>query len=94
MIKPGTVSVAEVAKESVRVYPNPAKDVLKIAVDKTNSSPVSVTVYNIVGSKMYASTLKVQNGEATVPVTQLAPGTYIYEVTIGEASYKGRFIKE
>jgi hypothetical protein len=94
-IKPFVVSVKDVvAKHSVRAYPNPAKNELKFIIDKKEASEVGVVVYNTFGSEVYVNTIAVNGGEATMPVKQLASGMYIYELKIGDAEYKGRFIKE
>lgn len=92
MIKPGTVGVNDIdAKTIVRVYPNPAQEVLKISVD---ASEIDVTIYNVFGAKVYGNTVKVVGGEATLPVKQLAAGIYIYQVKLGEAVYQGKFMKD
>lgn len=93
-IKPGTVGVNEiVGTAGVSVYPNPAKDVLKMAVDN-KVSEVEVTLYNTFGARVSANTVKVDGAEVTLPVKHLATGLYIYEVKVGDATYKGRFMKD
>jgi len=38
------------------LYPNPVKDILNIKFDKKVDSDVTIEVYNLVGTKMFANT--------------------------------------
>lgn len=94
-IKPQAVSVREVVIKNVAgVYPNPATDMLTISLDKNTGTEVGISIYNSLGAEVYAGRIVTQNGEAAIPVKQLAAGLYIYEVTQSPNTYKGRFIKE
>jgi len=67
---------------SVRVYPNPATDVLNIEVNASQSSAMSINVYNIMGQKVMEQNVNVNAG-VNVPTINTADFTSgIYFVTV------------
>jgi hypothetical protein len=66
------------AKSNLKVYPNPAVDVVNITANKEIKS---VTIYDLSGKKVKSST-----DAATINVSSLAKGTYIVQAYYGNGS--------
>ncbi|QBZ98914.1 T9SS type A sorting domain-containing protein [Flavobacterium sangjuense] len=76
-------------KSSLRMYPNPANEVLNISSESTIDT---ITVYNTLGqivSKQSASA-----NEATINVSSLSKGVYILTAQVGNELIRKQFIKE
>ena len=73
------VGVGNVAKNEVKIYPNPAADVLNL----TNLKNADIEVYNILGAQMRS--LVNVSGNVTVNVADLANGAYF--VTVKSADF-------
>jgi len=85
----GTASIDEL-KNSVNVYPNPAVDVLNIAVAEPMSS---VTVVGMDGRTVISSA--VAGMETTVDVSPLLPGVYYYTVVTEKGNVvRNSFVKK
>ncbi len=71
--------------KDVRVYPNPAKDLLYFSWNKdfATGGPVYITVYNITGQKMMQKTIPAGQQGATLSATGLPSGSYFCEVICG-----------
>ncbi|MBS1771770.1 MAG: T9SS type A sorting domain-containing protein [Bacteroidetes bacterium] len=84
-----TTSVGTVAYNSneIKVYPNPATDVIKFA----SANNGNVNVYDLSGKRIANSII--ENGNATLSTSQLASGTYFYVVSDNEGALlqKGNF---
>ncbi len=82
----GAVGVENVTvKESIRIYPNPVRDVLHVQATGT------MQVYNMTGQMVLQKTL--QQGDNQIDVSNLPGGTYQLIVN-GEEVYKLRFVKQ
>ncbi|WP_353088969.1 reprolysin-like metallopeptidase [Flavobacterium sp.] len=80
----GEESTPELA---VKVYPNPVRDVLYIS---DLAQEASYRIVNVMGQEVQRGTTQ---GEG-VEVQNLAPGTYLLEVSTAEGSATKRFIKQ
>ena len=83
------LSVDEAGRQLFSLYPNPAKDVLNISGD--NLDIVKSNIYDLTGRLVKTADVN----DATVPVQQLAKGTYI--IILNDKSGKqhtAKFIKE
>ncbi|MBV7269787.1 T9SS-dependent choice-of-anchor J family protein [Winogradskyella luteola] len=88
------LSVEEVSGiDSVKIYPNPAKDLINVAFDASNGD-YKITVTDMLGrtviNKSYEGLFGNQNIE--LPVAQLNAGHYIMNINDGNASYSTKFI--
>lgn len=83
-LKLSLAGVKENAASTVKVYPNPANDVLNIKVDGEISN---VTITTLDG-KVVSST-----ATSTVNVASLTAGLYIYQVTANGKVSTGNFVK-
>ena len=67
---------------AVRVYPNPATDVLNIEVNASQSSAMSINVFNIMGQKVMESNVNVNAGIncPSISTSELSSGIYFVTV--------------
>ena len=77
------------------VYPNPASDVLNIAV--TTSAPVRVTcnILNVTGVHMMSASKQLLQGRNTITfnVNSLPSGVYVLEITMGGSTDVRKWVK-
>ncbi len=79
-------TAAYATKDKLTAYPNPASDVLHIALE--NATELNIRIYDVLGNVVHEA---VENGSNyTFPVQELKAGVYI--VRVNEASI--RFVKE
>jgi len=75
---------ADKPSDQIRIYPNPAYDVLHVAFDLDREQEVMLELYSISNALIYRKDLKrVMFNEAQINVQELAPGTYFLRVTAG-----------
>lgn len=67
---------------AVRVYPNPATDVLNIEVNASQSSAMSINVFNIMGQKVMESNVNINAGMNTPSINTADFASGIYFVTV------------
>ena len=67
---------------AVRVYPNPATDVLNIEVNASQSSAMSINVFNIMGQKVMESNVNINAGMNTPTINTADFASGIYFVTV------------
>jgi len=67
---------------AVRVYPNPATDVLNIEVNASQSSAMSINVFNIMGQKVMESNVNINTGMNTPAISTAELASGIYFVTV------------
>lgn len=83
------MSVSDVKKGNIKLYPNPVKDILKINLSsKENISEINI--YNIAGQQ-----LKTVSKQAEINVESLLKGVYIIDIkTDKNKTYSSKFIKQ
>lgn len=84
------VGVKEYEELKVSVYPNPAKDFLKIIVP--NNHDYSICISTLQGVVMLEE--KHENIKSSVSVESLLPGIYILQITSGDLKKQMKFVKE
>ena len=67
---------------STRVYPNPATDVLNIEVSASQSSEMSINVYNLMGQKVMEKNVNINMGINTPSISTADLTSGIYFVTV------------
>ena len=86
----------EVFKTDLMVYPNPVNDFGTVAFELTESSDVTVQVFNLSGKLVQtiqeANMLKGMNS-ITLETTELPTGTYFVRLTAGDMIKTTKFIK-
>jgi thiol-disulfide isomerase/thioredoxin len=88
------LSVEEVSGiDSIRIYPNPAKDILNIAF-QAGTGNYTITVTDMLGRTVVNKTFKGLFGHQNIelPVSQLNAGHYIMKINDGNASYGSKFV--
>ena len=77
----GSLSVKEGEFENLKIYPNPATDVLNISSDLVTIGGAKVTVYDMLGKKVYENnSLFEYAGEASIDVSNFNTGVYLVEI--------------
>jgi hypothetical protein len=81
------------AHATFSVYPNPATDLLTIALPSNHSGKTQVSVTNVLG-EVFSGTLMASNGKIELNVADLACGMYFVTVTLGEERYVQRVVRQ
>lgn len=72
----------------LEVFPNPADNYIKVgaAINSIKSGQAELIITDMIGNKVYASTLQIENGAAfeTINTADLAAGMYFINLTSGE----------
>ena len=86
-----TFDPSELGLESTKMlngsaYPNPATDVVTVAIDANGPATISVT--DVAGKVAFNNAITLVNGKTTVDISSLETGVYIFNVTLenGETS--------
>jgi len=74
----GTTGIAEMAKETIFIYPNPANDILTLNFDNGNNADLTLNIYNITGELVRSETLR-QN-QQQINIGELSNGIYMVEI--------------
>jgi hypothetical protein len=85
------VGVEEVEKGSIKLYPNPTKDMLTVEFDHINE-PVQVMLMNTVGEVV--SSYVMYSNKSSFDVNALAPGVYVVKCNTNLWNKSIPFIKE
>ena len=85
------VSVADISKPDLMLFPNPAKDYITIA---GTASTCEVIVFDTHGRRVYSDVQQPQGGCIVIPVHQLNNGMYMLSVTTDNTNYSLKFFKE
>ncbi|OWP64384.1 peptidase M4 [Hymenobacter amundsenii] len=88
-ITPGTTLNATALEKAVTLYPNPASDVLNIAL-ASKAPAVSATVTDLRGARV--ANVRFENGQLNV--AGLANGVYLLTVSDGQKTFHERFVKQ
>ncbi len=82
-----------IGAELVKIYPNPAKDVLHIDFLDQIDEDVTVKIYNLVGEAVYTS-LHNQLNPLSISLNGIAPGNYIVELITDKEKMRNKIIIE
>ena len=84
-------------KESLEMYPNPAKDEVNISLNVPSKSAVKISIWDATGKlvtgQSYTETMEAGNYVKTLEIAQLSEGMYTVKIEIGNASFKKKLIK-
>ncbi len=78
----------------INAWPNPATANLNLEFTTNDSAPVAIRVFNILGEQVahvYPGIITSGQHLFSLPVSGLAPGTYLYQITQGNESQTGKF---
>ncbi len=83
------------AQANIITYPNPATDVVYVAINHALTQPLQLSVYNALGKQVLT---KIYTNNAinyiTLPITNLATGVYTLYLTHQNVSSVTQFVKE
>ncbi len=79
--------VKEQSDTGIKIYPNPAQDILNISSSAVNST---LDIFNISGDKIYTQTNNSANIQLTI--AGFPEGVYIVKISDGDEQYTGKFI--
>lgn len=71
----------------LRIYPNPAKEILTIVLPANNENKSSLEIFNILGNKVLNRNINPTNGSISLDVSSLAPGVYIIKIISGSHNW-------
>ncbi|MCX6272085.1 MAG: T9SS type A sorting domain-containing protein [Bacteroidetes bacterium] len=71
----GPLAVNKVKENSIRIYPNPASDLIKLNPGEMGETPVEVELYQSSGQKVFIGTFS-ENAPITLDVSKLERGVY------------------
>lgn len=80
----GGVGISHSAIQNFVVYPNPATDAINFVFGSNQSDNFSIALFNVIGEMVKSTQVNAAGSgfhNATLDVSDLAPGTYIYKVT-------------
>lgn len=78
-----------------KVYPNPARRTVNIALEEARAEGVLLELFNVSGKQLRKSQYPAQPGQAwlkTVLTRGLPQGVYVYRITNGDEHYLGRLV--
>ncbi len=82
-------------KMTLVISPNPATEELTISFEKPLSSGnLNIKIYNMLGSLVQTHYGKASSESISIPVQNLANGTYLIKVGSNNNTYNGKFIKK
>ncbi len=79
------------SSEQVKVYPNPAQDVLTIEIP-TIKGNFTCIIYNTLGQKVYET--QINQTSTNIFVGNWAKGAYFYEISTNNHKEYGKFFIE
>lgn len=89
-----TIRISNDNSHAISVYPNPVRNgQLKVAAGTAVEGGSKITITDLTGRKVYSKQLEAglaAGSEYTIPVSHLAPGTYILQLS----STRVKFVKE
>jgi hypothetical protein len=90
----GVVSLTNVEtneKESIKVYPNPAKDYVNVDIECTNFKASNIELLDMQGRIVKQEKLKAKQGNR-IDVSSLSAGAYTYNVSLNGKTISGKII--
>ncbi len=70
----------------IKVYPNPTKGIVNIALGSATAQTAAITIYNSLGQQLYASSATFTGAKVVeADLSAEPPGVYIVHVTSGSS---------
>ncbi len=85
-VKAGATAIGDPATSNVRIYPNPANDIINIA---GISGRTEIRIFNVFGEEVFVDEIST---DATIQVGSLAKGTYIIRFSTESGSTHNKLI--
>jgi hypothetical protein len=93
VITEGSVDVEEPVATEVGIYPNPAKEEIKIELP-AGETTFDIQIVDMQGKVVHAGSARNLNGIMLIEVGQYTPGLYHINLRGDAKSYFGRFVKQ
>lgn len=87
----GLTNVETQEQESIRVYPNPAKDYVNVDIECTNFKASDIELFDMQGRIVKKSKLNAKQGNR-IDVSSLNAGAYTYNVSLNGKTISGKLI--
>lgn len=92
-INGGVTEVEEnLINNQIRIYPNPASDIVTLNLGNTNNSDLTMNIYNLIGA--FVKTEKLKQNQQQINVGDLSNGIYMVEIKSKEWIEKQKLIIE
>lgn len=88
-----SLSVEELAQNSLEIYPNPVTDVLSIRID-THMQAKEVSIYNLMGKEVARYSLDASKEINQISTTSLSTGVYLVQIQTSEGNFTQKLIKK
>ena len=85
-------NVAETENVNVMIYPNPAKDVVRLSTD--NSQQTTVRIYNVMGILVGTRLATSETDEIEINVSDYNPGIYFFNIQTENGSVTKKIVVE
>lgn len=86
-------SIDELTQNGIKVYPNPATDILNVECPEINTEGFDLTIWNIHGKRIERVIVAAGKTNTKISVSDYQSGIYILEVSAGSKSFgKTRFV--
>ena len=87
------LSIQELNKPSLSVYPNPAHDYLKVNYNLGSGEKAQFELINLVGSRVFSQDLNASDSEIEIDVRDLNAGIYFYTLKVnGELAVSKKLV--
>ncbi len=87
----GLTNIDTGEKESIKVYPNPARDYVYVDIEATNFEKGEIELFDMQGKLVKKAKLSAKQGNR-VDVSNLNAGTYTYNVSLNGKTIRGKVI--
>ncbi len=89
----GISNVADIT--SIKLYPNPAKDVCNLQIELARAQAIDIRMYNSIGQQVYSKhETNFKNGIVVMDISELAAAVYTIRIQASGSNETLRFVKE
>ncbi len=87
------VDAQDVAQANVKVFPNPATNVVNI-LGLPNTNKATVSISDIYGNEVLKVNREIRNGALSIPIPNLDNGFYAVTIHTGQKQVRVKFYKQ
>lgn len=84
-----TLSIPELADHIVKVYPNPTRDLIHIALEGNGEKNATISIFNLTGNLVFSHLIK---DHLTIQTDFMLPGTYYYHLQEKRRMISGKIV--
>jgi PKD repeat protein len=81
------------SRPAFNIFPNPVYETLSVATDELTGTAAEISIYNVLGEKLFSPVPEIRNGALTIDCGSLAEGIYSLELFSGSKSFRIHFAK-